>query len=78
MQDAGLQNNKWLCYVIFNLDFDGVRLVLGNGRHSEKICGSDEEVAVERRHPQVYGECINKYIVFEYEPITYFWMYERA
>ena len=53
VQDGSLEDNEWRCNRILDLDFDGIREILGHGGHCQKICRSYEEVAVERRHAEI-------------------------
>ena len=47
MEYSGLEDNERRGDVVFDLDLDGVRQVLGDGGHRKQVGRAHEEVAVE-------------------------------
>lgn len=49
---SSLEYDKRSCDGLFDLNLDDVPLILRDGGHGQKIGGTDEEVAMERRHSE--------------------------
>lgn len=54
MQDSSLEHDERRSEGVLNLYLNRIRQVLRDRRHSQQIRRANEEVAVERRHAQVY------------------------
>ena len=57
MQNRSLENDEGRSDVVLDLDLDGIRQILRYRGHREEVRGPNEEVAVERRHAQIYPTC---------------------
>ena len=65
MQDSCLEDHERSGERLFQLDFDGVRLVLGYSGHREQVGRAHEEVSVERCHAETAG-CADTHDSFQH------------